>query len=81
MLFRSELEGARKVAEQIRSRIETASILGPDGIPVRVTISIGIASTAIAAASSAGQLMEFADQALYQAKAAGRNVVICYGVP
>lgn len=79
LLPNTDLEGARKVAEQIRSRIEAASVPGPEGVPIRATISIGIASTAIPDASSAGQLMELADKALYRAKAAGRNIVICSG--
>jgi diguanylate cyclase (GGDEF)-like protein len=63
---------ARAVAEEIRATVEAAR---PqlDGIEVRATISIGLASRGTE--STTADLVAAADAALYRAKAAGRNRV------
>jgi diguanylate cyclase (GGDEF)-like protein/PAS domain S-box-containing protein len=65
-----DIDGARLVAERIRAAIESAPW------PLRgVTVSIGIA-LATAEHAEDGDLIERADQALYRAKAGGRNRVV-----
>lgn len=73
----TRLRDALVFAERMRARIERL------GIPHRnsksnnvVTISIGVACTA-EGIDSAEQLIHLADEALYQAKGAGRNRVAC----
>ncbi len=62
--------GARCVAERVRAAIEAAPW------PLRgITVSIGIAMASSERAED-GDLVERADQALYRAKAAGRNAVV-----
>ena len=61
-------------------RIDTAAkaaTLG--GQPVRLTVSAGIAVASAEDWVSADRLYGRADQALYEAKRAGRNRVVCYG--
>lgn len=68
----TDMEGALTLAERIRSRVE-ATATRHGGTKVLMTCSIGIAQADTS--SSVDQLFEFADQALYMAKEAGRNQV------
>ena len=65
--------GAARVAEWIRTEMEQI-VLTPSGERVPLTISAGVATTYSGALTSAS-LIEHADRALYDAKAAGRNCV------
>ncbi|MDP1985345.1 MAG: GGDEF domain-containing protein [Sulfuritalea sp.] len=73
LLERTGVEGAMVVAEDIRRRIEATEIL-PER---KVTVSIGVAP--YQAGQSTETWTRAADVALYQAKAAGRNRVVCAG--
>jgi diguanylate cyclase (GGDEF)-like protein len=67
-----------EVAERMRSRIETTC--GPSVIPgenVRITASFGLAAMSFGG-STLAEMIKQADQALYAAKAAGRNRVVRY---
>lgn len=64
--------GALRVAEWLRAEIEQIRING--ATRVSPTISVGVA-TAHAGEMTAAALIERADRALYEAKAAGRNCV------
>jgi diguanylate cyclase (GGDEF)-like protein len=67
---------AQELAERMRRQIETGT--GPGVIPgenVRITASFGVASIQHGATTLA-ELIKQADQALYAAKAAGRNRVL-----
>jgi diguanylate cyclase (GGDEF)-like protein len=47
-----------------------------ESTPVRLTVSVGVASTSGDAAVSPSALLKVADERLYQAKRAGRNRVV-----
>jgi two-component system chemotaxis family response regulator WspR len=69
--------GAREVAERIRLRVEGLGIAhaGSSVGPV-VTVSIGVAHTAVANAVDAGRLFALADSALYEAKVQRNATVV-----
>lgn len=76
LLPETDMEGARAVAERIRA--ETAALeFRVEGEPVALSVSIGVASTTPAAPDDSRSLVHAADQALYQAKAQGRDRVVC----
>ncbi len=64
-------DGARNIAERLRKAVMDKTFL-VDGRPLGVTISLGIA-TCPSDAKRKEELIEKADQALYQAKHGGRN--------
>jgi diguanylate cyclase (GGDEF)-like protein len=66
-------EGAARVAEWLRGEIEQVDVSRADQ-RVSITISVGICTT-IGGDLTAAALIDRADGALYQAKAAGRNCV------
>jgi diguanylate cyclase (GGDEF)-like protein len=68
---------AAKIAETIRSSVEVLPIHSQQG-QISVTVSIGVAVVPDHA-RTAEELIAIADSALYQAKDAGRNQVICAG--
>ena len=67
------LHEALEVAERLRAAV-TATLLPTDGEPYRVTVSIGVAELQAGETLTAG--LARADQALYDAKGAGRNRVV-----
>jgi len=71
------LEAAGVAAERIRSNLEGSSLAAAqgEGAVLRVTASLGIATRA--GSESLEELIERADQALYEAKHGGRNRVTC----
>ncbi|CAB3798598.1 hypothetical protein LMG28688_04758 [Paraburkholderia caffeinitolerans] len=69
------LEGARKIADKIRRRIEMANLAHRGSHYGRVTVSVGCASCEPPAGESGAKLLAAADALLYEAKAAGRNQV------
>lgn len=76
LLPNTDLVGAVTIAEVIRSSIERLH-LGHSKSPMKiVTASIGVASIEPRPVGTVQDLMEAADQALYQAKRSGRNLVI-----
>jgi diguanylate cyclase (GGDEF)-like protein len=69
----TDLDGATRLAERARTTFEQRTILAPDGQPIDVTVSLGVA--AFPEASDADNLVAAADGALYEAKRAGKNRV------
>jgi two-component system, cell cycle response regulator len=68
-------EGARNMAERLRSRVE-AHEFSADGKSLKLTVSVGIATLDPPRHGTAGELLEEADKALYRAKNDGRNRVV-----
>lgn len=71
------LDTAQQRAEEWRRRFATMAIDVGSGLRIGTTVSIGIAEFPTHG-RSAQALIECADQALYQAKSAGRDRVVCY---
>jgi diguanylate cyclase (GGDEF)-like protein/hemerythrin-like metal-binding protein len=72
----TDLPGACQVAENIRRGVEQLALPhGTSPVTGHVTLSIGVAAGAPGPLCSAEDLLAAADQALYRAKAAGRNCV------
>ena len=76
LLPSTDAEGAAAVAERLRLAVESQAV-EVDGVPIRCTISAGVA-TMHADVADLDALMKRADQALYAAKAAGRNRIECW---
>jgi diguanylate cyclase (GGDEF)-like protein len=69
----TDLEGAAQVAERLRVALAEREILSTDGEPLHVTASFGAAASN--GATSASDLVDAADEALYRAKRAGKDRV------
>jgi len=74
---------ALEVGEKLRAAVEaqtfrTNEIPGPGEPPIRLTISIGVASLPVEEDQDEVELIGRADQALYEAKRTGRNRVMAY---
>jgi diguanylate cyclase (GGDEF)-like protein len=67
-------QGARVIAERIRTSIEGRVLMRGDGLSVRLTASLGVASFPNPC-RTAEALIQRADQAMYEAKADSGNAV------
>ncbi len=75
VLPHSDLYGARSVADRILQRARALRILAADGVSeVRCTVSVGIA-TYVPPAMSSAELIQRADERLYESKRLGKNRV------
>ncbi len=70
----TDLEGGRQLAERIREMLAVQRLTAPDGEPIAVSASFGVAS--FPEAGSQTQLVAAADAALYEAKRSGKNRVV-----
>ncbi len=76
MLPDSNCETAGQIAERIRHRMQAQEFVPAGDVKVRVTVSIGLAE--LSAGDTGDTLFQRADDALYKAKATGRNRVVCF---
>lgn len=65
-------DGASAVAERVRDRLASHPFLASDGLSIRLTASVGVA-TLPDVASTAEALVRAADMAMYRVKEAGKN--------
>jgi diguanylate cyclase (GGDEF)-like protein len=70
------LQDALIVAERMRVAVESLQIAHPGSTHEVVTISVGISSTTPNSSEGSDGIVKAADEALYYAKAAGRNCVV-----
>jgi diguanylate cyclase (GGDEF)-like protein len=70
----TDLEGAARLADRMRTTFERRTILAPDGSPIRVTVSLGVG--AFPETSTGDDIVAAADAALYSAKRLGKNRVV-----
>jgi diguanylate cyclase (GGDEF)-like protein len=70
----ADVDGAALVAERLRAALADKTILSPEGVPLRVTASVGVA--AFPDSGGRSELVDAADDALYRAKRAGKNRVV-----
>jgi diguanylate cyclase (GGDEF)-like protein len=73
----TDRDGARNVAEAARARIEKLRINHPKSPTGFVTASFGVATRIPEETGTVQDLIQVADQALYDAKNSGRNRVVC----
>jgi len=74
----TDLDGATRLAERVRTSLERRTILAPDGTRIQVTVSLGVAAFPEGAGTE--NIVAAADGALYEAKRAGKNKVMTAGV-
>src|SRR5262249_40610295 len=67
-----DLNAAIRLAERFRKAIAALRIV-EHGVPIPVTVSVGVAGTTSLGAMAPADLLKQADQALYKAKEFGRN--------
>jgi diguanylate cyclase (GGDEF)-like protein len=75
----TDLDGAVNLAERLRTDLLKAQVELPDGAPLRVTASFGVAVKG--ELTRPEELIAAADEALYAAKHAGKNRVAPEAVP
>jgi two-component system cell cycle response regulator len=66
--------GGLKIAERVRRAVEDHRFLSREGLKVRITTSIGLASFPEHAQGKA-EILDLADRAMYRGKQTTRNVV------
>jgi len=75
LLPQTDIAGAERLAERLREAVETRPMAEAHSSPVVVTSSFGVA--AFPEAKTSAGLFGAADEALYRAKRAGKNCVVC----
>jgi diguanylate cyclase (GGDEF)-like protein len=68
-------DGAVAVAERVRERVAAHRFLTADGLDIRLTVSVGVATMPDVAAT-AEELIKAADAAMYRVKDSGKNAVV-----
>lgn len=77
LLPETDLAGAEHIAERVRTAVATL-VVEAEGLVIRTTMSIGLAAYPNHEAKELRSLLCKADQALYQAKRAGRDRVCAF---
>ena len=78
VLSSTDKKGALLIAEQIRSNIEQAEVLCPNGKAAKITVSIGVNTLIPTQDDAIEEFFSKADKSLYEAKKRGRNKVCHY---
>ena len=73
-------EGAFAVGARVRDRIAAHTFLSGDGLAIRLTASVGVATLPDVAAS-ADELVQAADKAMYAVKDSGKNGIQAASAP
>jgi diguanylate cyclase (GGDEF)-like protein len=76
LLPSTSLEQACEIAERVRATVSELVIISPSDRAIPVTISIGVAKLLVGETQTES-MMRRADQAMYEAKRAGRNQWVC----
>jgi diguanylate cyclase (GGDEF)-like protein len=74
LLLDTDLDEGAAIGERIRRTVADTVFEGERGVPIRLTISIGVA-TYPRHASDRASLLDVADKAMYRAKSQGRDCV------
>lgn len=76
LLPETALDGARRLADELRTRLGSVE-MEHEGSPVRITASFGVTSTSLFRGKwcTGETMMAAADEALYEAKQAGRDCI------
>ncbi|WP_164738515.1 sensor domain-containing diguanylate cyclase [Aquabacter cavernae] len=77
----TDLKGARYIAERIRSDVERCFMTLDSGQRLSATVSVGLVSAEPSGGENPHILVRQADEALYEAKAQGRNTVVWHEIP
>ena len=77
ILPETSLNEARKIGERIRSKIAHSVVFRDGDIPIKYTVSIGGVQLSDVYHLSSDELLKKADDALYQAKHKGGNLICC----
>ncbi len=80
ILVDADYEAGYLVAERIRSEVETNDFLKEDGLNLKVTVSIGVATYPVHTKEK-NELLKIADSAMYSAKHTSRNMVFLTPLP
>jgi len=78
ILSDTDKNGALKIAESIRTRVESLRIKHSFGVNNIVTISLGVATLIPDDPEDYNKLIKAADNALYESKESGRNMVTLF---
>jgi diguanylate cyclase (GGDEF)-like protein len=76
VLVETSREEASQAGERVRSLVEDFSFRF-ETTPIRLTVSVGVATTSGDPDITPAKLLKQADDNLYQAKRSGRNRVCC----
>jgi diguanylate cyclase (GGDEF)-like protein len=76
ILYDLESELVRQFGERLRSRVKNRATVDPSGSAGTSTVSVGIASVVPALGRTPQGLVQLADEALYEAKRAGRDCCV-----
>ena len=79
LLPETDLAAGMEVAERLRAAVESHRVPREEGLPIAITVSIGVAASA--PGKNLDTLMSQSDSALYEAKRSGRNRVLAWSAP
>jgi diguanylate cyclase (GGDEF)-like protein len=80
ILVDADCESGFQVAERIRGSVEDQSFLHSEGLDLKITVSIGVATYPVHTTEKS-ELLKVADSAMYTAKNRARNMVFLSPIP